>query len=75
MLCGDWNHTLVFPEIIREGQGSDTVMKNEVVHSSNYGIFSIWSLCFRKGAGISLCLCFVLYLYLTKSRGGMIKNV
>lgn len=53
MLCGDWNHTLMFPEIIGEGQGFDTLMeKNEVVHSSNYDVFSIWSLCFRKGAGI-----------------------
>lgn len=44
MLCGDWNYTLVVPEIVREGQGFATVReKDEVVHSSNYDVFSIWS--------------------------------
>lgn len=53
MLCGDWNHSLVVPEIIGEGQGFATVMeKHEVAHSSNQDVFSIWSLCFTKGAGI-----------------------
>lgn len=58
MLCGETNHTLVFPEIIGEGQGFATVMeKYEVVHSSNYdGFFSVWSLHFRKGAGLGLLM-------------------
>lgn len=53
MFHGDWNHTLVFPEITGEGQGFASVLeKHEAAHSSTYDVFSIWSLCFRRGARI-----------------------
>lgn len=42
-------NTLVFPEIIGEGQGFATVMeKYEVVHSSNYDVFFHLVFVFQK---------------------------
>lgn len=49
MLCGETNHSLVFPETIGEGQGFATVMeKYEVVHSSNYDGFFLFGLCISE---------------------------
>lgn len=76
MLHGDSYHTLVFPEIIGEGQGFALLWRSMKLFTALTAMF------FPFGLGVSekvlellALLCFVLFLYLTKSREGMIKNV